>query len=128
MKPTSIIEDRNKALRALHRAIISESRNLGYLTCATIVVYIYGQPAPRFYITPYSARLYINGRKTADSKRKRDMVADLKEAFVRLQRENPYAPKEWLYEKVVEQPAKSFYMSKHRIKEIVFNYSGRNGK
>ncbi len=56
------------------------------------------------------------------------MVADLKATFARLQSENPYATKEWLYEKVVEQPAKSFYMSKHRIKEIVFNYSGRNGK
>lgn len=128
MEYNSIIEERNKALRALHRTIISESRNLGYMTCATIVAYIYSQPAPRFYLTPFSARLYINNRKVADSKCKRDMVADLKEAFARLQRENPNAPKEWLYEKVVEQPAKSFYVSKHRIKEIVFNYSGRNGK
>ncbi len=56
------------------------------------------------------------------------MIADLIDNFNRLKQENPNAPLEWLYEVVVEQPSKSFYMSKHRIEEIIFNYTGRNGK
>lgn len=129
MRPNTIIEQRNEALRVLYKTIIAESRGIRYLTRKTIVSFIYKQPAPRFYITPFTARLYINNNnKCADNGEKQEMIADLLENYNRLCRENPNAPKEWLYEVVVEQPAKSFYMSKHRIEEIIFNYSGRNGK
>lgn len=129
MRPVTLIEQRNEALRVLHKNIIAESHGIQYLTRQSIISFIHEQPAPRFYITPFTARLYINNNnKCADNGEKQDMIADLFENYHRLCRENPNAPKEWLYEVVVEQPAKSFYMSKHRIEEIIFNYSGRNGK
>lgn len=129
MKPNTVIEQRNEALRMLHKKIIAESRGICYLNRQSIVSFIHEQPAPRFYITPFTARLYINNNnQRAEKGEKQEMILDLIETYHRLRREYPNAQKKWLYEVVVEQPAKSFYMSKHRIEEIIFNYSGRNGK
>ncbi len=129
MRPNTVIEERNEALRMLHKDIIASSRDIQYLSRQSIISFIYEQPAPRFYITPFTARLYINNNnQCADNGEKKEMIADLLANYHRLCMEYPNAPKEWLYEVVVLQPAKSFYMSKHRIEEIIFNYSGRNGK
>lgn len=128
MKRHSIIWQRNRALDAVYKRIIKASRGVRFLSRKTVIALIQEQTAPRFYITPETAKLYIRGNRKLQKSLKPNMVADLIENFNRLVAENPNAPKEWLYEIVVEQPAKSFYMSDHRIAEVIFNYSGRNGK
>lgn len=129
MATQSIIGQRNDALKAAHKQVIKASNGIMNISRQMIISLIQEMSAPRFYITPFTARLYINNNhQCRDKSRKPDMIADLIDNFNRLKQENPNAPLEWLYEVVVEQPAKSFYMSKHRIEEIIFNYSGRNGK
>ena len=54
------------------------------------------------------------------------MIKDLVENFERLRNKYPDATRGTLYQMVVEQPAKSFYLSEHRIYEIIFTYSGRS--
>jgi hypothetical protein len=128
MRTQSIIGQRNDALKAAHRQVIRASDGIMNISRQMIISIIKEMPAPRFYISPFTARLYINNNQHCREKsRKPDMVADLIENFNRLKHDNPNAPLEWLYEVVVEQPAKSFYMSSHRIEEIIFNYTGRNG-
>jgi hypothetical protein len=125
----SVIRERNKVLKKAHEQIIKASHGVGYISRQTIIELIQEQPAPRFYITPYMANLYINNIKHRRSKcRKQEMIKDLIENYNRLKAENPDKPKEWLYEHVVEQPAKSFYMSDRSIKEVIFQYSGRSSK
>lgn len=129
MATQSIIGQRNDAIKAAHKQVIKASNGIMNISRQMIISLIQEMPAPRFYITPFTARLYINNNhQCRDKSRKPDMIADLIDNFNRLKQENPNAPLEWLYEVVVEQPAKSFYMSKHRIEEIIFNYTGRNGK
>lgn len=130
MDKHSVFYKRNKALDAAYKRIIRASKGLArHISRNTIIALMQEQSAPRFYITPETARLYLNNYcKRKNNTLKAAMVEDLTENFNRLKRENPDAPKEWLYETVVLQPAKSFYMSDHRIEEVIFQYKGRNGK
>lgn len=130
MKAQSFSNLKKRALEAAYNRIIRASNELTrHISRNTIIELIQEQPAPRFYITPETARLYINKyRKHKNNGLKDAMMDDLVSNYNRLKEENPDAPKLWLYETVVEQPAKSFYMSNHRIKEVIFQYSGRNGK
>lgn len=129
METYRITEQRNHALKEAYRRIISASHGVRSVSRQTVISLIQEMPAPRFYITPFMAQLYINNNShRRDKSRKQEMIADLMDNFHRLKQEHPDAPKWLLYEMVVEQPAKSFYMSDHRIAEIIFNYTGRNGK
>lgn len=130
MDKHSIIYKRNKALENAYMRIIKASKGLAkHISRKTIIAVLKEQSAPRFYITSETARLYINNYiKPKRDTLKSAMIEDLISNFNRLKAENPDAPKEWLYEIVVEQPAKSFYMSDHRIEEVIFQYKGRNGK
>ena len=121
-------KSRDRSLRAAYLRIIRASKGM-HITRKVIISLLQEQPAPRFYIEPDTARVYIKNYKRYKGKSfKEAMVADLKENLNRLKAENPDAPQAWLYEEVVKQPAKSYYMSDHRIEEVIFNYSGRNGK
>lgn len=125
----TLIEQRNLSLQDVYYRIIKARYGIRNVSRKTIISIIQEMSAPRFYITPFTAQLYINNNNQCRNRgRKQDMIADLMDNYNRLKRENPNAPKMWLYETVVEQPAKSFYMSAHRIEEIIFNYTGRNGK
>lgn len=130
MNKYSIFYKRNRALEAAYKRIIKASKGLAkHISRKTIIALMQEQSAPRFYITAETARLYINNySKRRRSTLKVAMIEDLISTYNRLKAENPDAPKEWLYEEVVLQPAKSFYMSDHRIEEVIFQYSGRNGK
>ena len=127
MDKHSIVYKRNQALERAYKRIIKAGKGVNFMSRKTIIALIQEQPAPRFYITPFTAQIYILGKKRK-WRANPDMIADLMENYNRLKAENPDAKKEWLYETVVEQPAKSFYMSDKRIEEVIFQYSGRNGK
>ena len=133
MNDPIIFEQRNAALRKLYSDIIhAQGVNLNYMSRSTILDIIAEQPASRFYITPEIAGWYIcqyySGKMPLMKAHKQQMVLDLVSVYERLRKEHPDMRKWVLYEKVVEQPARSFYMNTKRIKEIIFNYTGRNGK
>lgn len=130
MKELTLIQLRDKELRHCYEKILRSCSNTRLLSRRSILSLLSGMPAPRFFITPYWASLYIlrHYKGLNINRRKRGMIDDLVENYERLRIEYPYATKCDLYEMLVEQPAKSFYMSEQRIKEIIFNYTGRNGK
>ncbi len=128
MEEISLIRQRNKDLHTAYKRLLQATIGARYVSRESILTLLQQQPAPRFYLTPYQAMRYICAyyqMKTA-THRKQEMILDLVETYERLRKQYPQTTKTILYEMVVEQPAKSFYMSKHRIQEIVFNYSGRN--
>ena len=93
------------------------------------------QPAPKFYITPYQAKMIILSHNNTDFHRgnhksslKKEMADDLIANYNRLREQFPHTPNEKIYEMVVEQPAKSFYISHRCARDVIFNYTGRNGK
>ena len=128
MRKNPIIQQRNHDLKEAYRKIIQASQTLRYSTPQRMIASIIAEmPAPRFYISPFSAQLYITGeyRNRNLSRRKRAMIADLVENYEQLRRLYPEAQKSAIYALVVEQPAKSFYMTEKRICEIIYNYTGR---
>lgn len=128
MEKTTLLQQRNDDLRAAYKRIVKASANMKYVSRATIISLLMEQPAPRFYLLPYQARMYIvnHYRMVNSGRRKQKMIEDLVENYERLRNEYPGAARGTLYCMAAEQPAKSFYLSKHRIEEILFDYSGRN--
>lgn len=101
------------------------------LTRLEICELIASQPAPRFYITPYTALRKIilpierNGDIPAHSRR-RAMHLEFYEHYKRfretLSRDKAIAA-------AIEQPASSFFLSKHRINYLLYAaYHRRNRK
>lgn len=130
-----LYEERNAALRGVYESIIRSYGvvNMRYMSRAVILELIMEHSAPRFYITPELAGWYICqyerwGRLVVVKSHKREMLLDLISVYERLRKEHPYMKRGELYDLVVNQPAKSFYMRKQRIKEVIFRYSGRNEK
>lgn len=130
MNNNTIIIERNEAIQAIHKRIIHSNVNKDLLSNDTIVSIILEEPAPRFYISPamakrlilhhYNANYHINGG--GKKKLSQAMVEDLVQNYERLCAKYPKTPKEKIYEYVVEQPAKSFYMSYSRMRDIIFNW------
>ena len=123
-------QERNRAIQELYNQIRRSQVNKNLLTRNVIISTILEQPAPRFYILPYQAkvlilRYYNNGCKIPENTKpnKREMIQDLIANYERLRNQFPHTPKEKIYEMVVEQPAKSFYMTFARVQDVVFNYS-----
>lgn len=127
MENDSIIKQRNKDITMAYERIVKAGAYIRNVSRSTIISLIQEQSAPRFYIAPHTAKLYLLNIHQPGTRyrQKKHMIDDLRENFYRLKQQNPGKPKEWLYENVVEMPAKSFYVSAHRIEEIIFQYSGR---
>ena len=133
MEYNTCIEERNEALRQTYNKVVSANGvNKMFLNKAALIRIVVEQPAPKFYCTPEWAQRYIAAYyskrsqwmlKNGRGKLRRDMILDLVEQYEKLQAANPDAPKKWLYDNVVEQPAKSFYVSARRAAEIIFNYA-----
>ena len=129
----SLITERDAKIRELHQQIMrAQGVNRQYIRREVVIDMLAHEPAPRFYISPEWAMRYITAYYGGQSvwirtrgKERQAMIRDLVTNFERLQRENPDKTRQWLYMTVVEQPAQSFYVSKQRIKEIIFNYTGR---
>ena len=134
MNDPILYEQRNVALHKVYSDIIhTQGVNLNYLSRLSLLDLIAKHPAPRFYITPelagwYICQYYRNNKMPLVKPNKQQMVLDLVFVYERLRAQYPDMHKWKLYAMVVEHPAKSFYMRKQRIKEIIFGYTGRNGK
>lgn len=128
----SLIHLRNREIEKLYRNITSCNVNLRYVKREAIIDLIMESSAPRFYITPKMAEQYVLGFKKQlphiIKSRKIGMIMDLVNAYDRakIRHRNASQNSLWIY--TVESPAKSFYVSKKRLIEIIFNYTGRNGK
>ena len=135
MTKQTCIHERNIALQKIYERILKSQVNRNLLSNDAIVSVIIEQPAPRFYITPGHAKEIIHAFKSKDYKRcnlrsklRQEMAEDLVANFDRLCKQFPHTPKEKIYEMVVEQPAKLFYVTHRVARDIIFNYTGRNGK
>ena len=129
MNQQTYTHERNAALQELHKRILHAQVNKNLITTDTIVSIILEQPAPRFYITPHQAELLIrryenDGCRFATEKitPHREMVVDLYDNYNKLRAKFPHTPIKKICEMVVEQPARSFYMSYTRVRDVILNY------
>ena len=132
MEKRILIVERNACLcRRYEELLRVEGVNARYMRRSVFLDILSKESAPRFYISPEWARRYImsyyGGSKwmRGRGRLRKAMIADLVEQYERLMQEHPRVSKDWLYMKVVEQPARSFYMSRKRMQEVLFRYSGR---
>lgn len=127
-----IKQQRNEEIIKLYKNIISRSSiNMGYLHRDAIFDVLMEQPAPRFYITPERAALLVIRYKkqlpSVINSPNVAMIEDLVATYDRIKAKRKYSSMEMIWDYVVNSPAKSFYLSKRRFKEVIFNYKGRNG-
>lgn len=125
-----ITDERNRALRKRFDMI---SRDYGvnskYIDRAYLLDLMEQSPAPRFYIEAKQAERYVvayykNRDITSfrNSPTKQRMMLDLVETFERVRSANMDMQMRDIWEMVVREPAKEFYISRATIKKIVFNY------
>ena len=128
----SLQQQRNKEIGRLYNSIVSSSSiNMALLDRDAIFDVLMSYPAPRFYITPKMAERYILGFKrqlpAILNSRKLQMIEDLVATYESIKAKRKHSSNEMIWRYVVESPAKSFYISRKRAEEIIFNYKGRNG-
>ena len=126
-KYNTLTDQRDRDLKNLHTSVIKNSGvNPMYLTREFIVSTLASQPAPRFYIKAQQAESYVVGYykqvSYVKSELKRSMILDLVRVFEKIRSDNIHLPMADIWQLVVEHPAKSFYLSNQRIKEIIYNY------
>lgn len=126
-KYNTLTDQRDRDLKNLHTSVIKNSGvNPMYLTREFIVSTLASQPAPRFYIKAQQAESYVVGYykqvSYVKSELKRSMILDLVQVFEQIRSDNIHLPMADIWQLVVEHPAKSFYLSNQRIKEIIYNY------
>ena len=123
-------KERDKAILAIHTRIINDSGiNKKYLTRDIVAKKIQECSAPRFYIDTrqcrYLVRAYYNGKLDKSSPLCQAKAKDLAEVFEKIRETHPNDYMEDIFGMVVQQPAKSFYLSKSRIIEILYRYHDR---
>lgn len=137
MTYSTLTNIRNTEIQNIYKRILKSAVNINSLNNDAIVSIVLEQPAPRFYISPGQAETLISnyynmGGTFPDNKRtiKQEMTMDLVANYERLRNKFPHTPKDRIYEMVVEQPAKSFYITHRNMRDIIFNYNiyGRRKK
>lgn len=137
MTYSTLTNIRNTEIQNIYKRILKSAVNINSLNNDAIVSIVLEQPAPRFYISPGQAETLISnyynmGCTFPDNKRtiKQEMTVDLVANYERLRNRFPHTPKDRIYEMVVEQPAKSFYITHRNMRDIIFNYNiyGRRKK
>lgn len=126
-KYNTISAERNKELRKRFNELLSASGvNMMYFHRDTIVDMLYNESAPRFYISAKIAERYVLNYKRgvflSEDPITRRKITDLAETFDRICAENPHMKRKDVWNEVVWSPAKSFYLSKKRIKWIVYGW------
>lgn len=126
-KAHPLTKQRDADLRNLYTQVIKKSGvNPMYLPRETILDALSEHTAPRFYIEPFQARhyvtLYYSKRTIHKSPIKQAMIRNLVEVFETIRPQHMNLPMAEIWQMVVEHPAKSFYLSRQRIKEIILNY------
>ena len=82
-------------------------------------------PAPRFYITEKMVERYVcaylKGRYITKNRLKIKMIDDLVENYNRIVSSNCYLTKSAIWAEIVRSPAKSFYVDRRTLMNILFN-------
>lgn len=120
-------------LRRIYVRIAKESGiNNRFLTYKFVAEQIEKYEAPRFYITEHVACLlvcsYYKGQTSHKSKIKQAMVKDLVSVYEEITEKHPNALKFEIWERVVNHPAKSFYMTQGNIIDVLSRHSYYNKK
>lgn len=126
----ALLLERDEEVRKIYSRIINESGiNKKFLTYKFIIAQIEKSGAPRFYISGKHAQnlvsAYYNDKLMPMSKRRHAMVEDLVQCYEAVHDKWNDLKKADMWEKVVACPAKSFYLSPARIREIIYQYHDR---
>lgn len=133
MEKRELRMERDKELKKRFDYVIQESGvNPRYMMRDDIANILQSMPAPRFYIdwkiAQNNVNLYYKGKMKHKSELKQKMVLDLVEVFEEVRSAHMNYPMTEIWNMVVEHPAKSFYLSKQRIIEIIYNYHDNGRK
>lgn len=124
----SMITRRNRDLQDAYRRFIRlGSVNMRYIRRQYLIRHLINQPAPRFYICPKVAERYVLGylkgrRKTLHSS-KIEMIEDLVGVYRSIVSSGEALRQYEVWERVVESPARKFYITPERAEEILFNHN-----
>jgi len=118
---------RNKDLLAVYDSLITNGNiNKKYIKRGSIIDVLYESPAPRFYICPRMAERYVNaylrGKLTCISRERLAMVEDLVENYKRIRKRRKNEQLCFVWQMVINSPAKGFYLSRQTIMEIIYGY------
>lgn len=121
----SLAKEKALDVKLAYKRLCNSGVNKQLMRLDSIVDLLMEQEAPRFYITEKMAERYVLGFKRQSpevlSSRRLDMIKDLVSAYDRAKEryKNAYMKQIWTY--TVNSRAKSFYISRRKMKEILNN-------
>lgn len=117
---------RDKELRKRFNDMLTSGININYYNWSLVAEMLANQPAPRFYISPKVASQYVfayyHGTYKLKSEIGRRMIVDLVETYERIKSLGECRYNYEVWNKVVESPAKSFYLKPNTIERIIYEY------
>lgn len=119
--------DRDESIRRKYDELIKCSGiNMDYVSRNDLIDLLSKSKAPQFYISPKMCEQYVigylKGREPVSRSNKRRMIEDLVKVFKDVRTEHSTKPMNQIWVMVVEHEAPSYYLTKQRIAEIIFNY------
>lgn len=117
---------RDRDLRNIYDNLVKcKGLNVKIMKRSLIINTFMEMPAPRFYITEKMVERYVcaylKGRYITKNKLKIKMTDDLVENYNRIVSSNCYLTKSAIWSEIVRSPAKSFYVDRRTLMNILFN-------
>ena len=121
-RDTLTIQKRKDLIAAYDRIRSAGGVNMGYVSRDAVIDLLMQEPAPRFYLSPraieHDVIRYIKGKPTTNPER----TKDLHEAYCKVMEKNAHQKMFLVWLDVSMQPAKSFYLSRRSIRDIIYGY------
>lgn len=116
---------RDADLRKLYDNLVRcKGLNIKVMKRGMIISTFMNAPAPRFYITEKMVERYIlaymRGEYITKNPLKRKMIDDLVDNYYRITSSNKYLTRSAVWYEVARSPAKSFYIDRRTIINILF--------
>lgn len=123
-----MISQRNRDLQKAYTDFLqTHSVNKYYIRRSFVMDRIVNSPAPRFYIGTKTAERYVlgylNGSRKIMHHRKLEMIEDLVRTYRAVLSSGECAHRYEIWERVVQSPARKFYITPARAEEIIFNHN-----
>ena len=118
-------KERNEALiKAYKEALVTHKENVNKMPLNTFLSKVINGGAPRYFISEVQAAKIINkmelGVKPRKNDEKRKLCDDLYEKYLEVSNDMAGCFKYCIIEKVVNSPAKSFYITAQRALNIIW--------
>ena len=119
---TLTIQKRKDLIAAYNRIRSAGGVNMEYVSREIVIELLIQEPAPQFYLTPRAIAddvlRYIKGKPTRNPERSKDLY----EAYCRVMETTKQRKMIYVWTEVSLQPAKSFYLSRRSIRDIIYGY------